>query len=229
MLLSSFFQSLGKRLPHSQIPSHSGNNSTITTGTYVSPQHVFGLSSAGRGMPALQAGMLDLSRNSGIQQCWRGKCSLPEIGVSPWEHKNCLTETTSVGRRVFFTPLLDSAEPTSLPEQSGWCTPSRAELPAVLQKLCSGVLEERWYKAKLHIKLAAAVCSIYLIFMFPITFSNVERWDFLMWLAGLLFIRISRALALWGAPSQGFMRCASTVKAVPTPKSPCYKTRVMGR
>jgi len=29
---------------------------------------------------------------------------------------------------------------------------------------------------------------------------------------------------LWGAPSQGFRRCASTVKADPTPKSPCYKT-----
>lgn len=180
-------------------------------------------------MPVWQAGTPDLSRNSGTQRCWRGKHSLSETGVSPWEHENCPTETIGVGRRgCFFTPLLGSAEPLSLLEQSSWCAPWQAELPAVSQKFCGGVLEERQSKAKVHVKLGAAVCCIYLSFIFPTTFSNVERWGFPMWLVGLLFIRTSRALALWGAPSQDFRRCASAGKAVPTPKSPCYKTRGNG-
>lgn len=169
----------------------------------------------------LGAGTPDLIRNSGTQRCWRGKHSLPEIGVSPWEHESCLTETTREGFFYPFTRLCRAIRPL---EWGSWCAVLQAELPAASQKFCGGVLKERQNKAKLHFKLLAAVYFIYLIFIFPTTFSNVERCGFLVWLVVLLFIRTTRALALWSTPSPGFRRCASTVKAVPTLKSSCYKT-----
>lgn len=75
----------------------------------------------------------------------------------------------------FFTPLVGFAEPSSLPEWGSWCALLQAEVHAVLQKFCGGVLEERQNKAKLHVKPVAAVGFIYHIFIFPTILSNAER------------------------------------------------------
>lgn len=125
----------------------------------------------------------------------RGKCSITETGVKPWEHKNSLTETRSLGR--MFLPLYWA-------RQSNEACLSRGVGMLVHRQSC---LEPRknpvQYKAKLHVRLVAAISFIYLTFLFTTTFVNVERFNFLMWL--FRFIMTCRASALWGASSQGFL------------------------
>lgn len=93
------------------------------------------------------------------------------MGINHQEHDN-QSKSDQKCSKDYFTPLLGSAEPPSLLEWGCGC--------AFVQQSClqSGKnsvveLEKRKNKAKLHVKMVAAECFIYIIF--PTTFCDVEK------------------------------------------------------
>lgn len=91
------------------------------------------------------------------------------MGVGHQEHDN-QSESDHKHSKDNFTPLLGSAEPSSLLEWGCGC--------AVVQQSCLQSGKILWWswkkdKAKLHVKVVAAECFIYVIF--PTTFCNAEK------------------------------------------------------
>lgn len=141
------------------------------------------------------------------QRCWssaetlrasdagRGKCSVTETGVKPWEHNNPLTETRSLGR--MFLSLYWALRGNEACLSRGVGTPIHRQSSLESHK------NPAQNKAKPHVRLVTAISFTYLTFLFPTMFLNVERFNFLMWL--FRFMMTSRASALWGASSQGFL------------------------